>query len=70
MVALALAISPAEARQVEEEPAKRVLLLHSLGRNFSPFAELASGLQRELVRRAPTKVEFFEGGKRQYQVPR
>jgi signal transduction histidine kinase len=60
VLAWALAISPAEAQQVEEEPPKRVLLLYSLGRNFSPFAELASGVQREISRQSPTRVEFFE----------
>ncbi len=56
----ALALSPAEAQEPEEKPHKRVLILHSLGRNFSPFVEFASGFQRELSRRAPTPVEFFE----------
>ena len=56
----ALALSPVEAQEREEEPHKRVLILHSLGRNFSPFVEFASGFQRELSRRAPTPVEFFE----------
>ena len=56
----ALALRPAEAQEPEERPHKRVLILHSLGRNFSPFVEFASGFQRELSRRAPTPVEFFE----------
>ena len=37
-----------------------MLIIHSLGLNFSPFRELSSGFQRELSRRAPAKVEFFE----------
>ncbi len=55
----ALALAPVEAQESKEEH-KRVLIIHSLGLNFSPFRELAAGFQRELSRRSPTKVEFFE----------
>jgi hypothetical protein len=37
-----------------------VLIIHSLGLNFSPFRELSLGFQRELSRQEPAKVEFFE----------
>jgi hypothetical protein len=45
---------------VEEKPQKRVLILHSLGRNFSPFDEFASRFQKDLRAKAATVVEFFD----------
>jgi signal transduction histidine kinase len=50
----------AEPSRGEQEPHKRVLMLYSLGPSFAPFDEFASGFQRELSRRSPTPVEFFE----------
>jgi signal transduction histidine kinase len=55
-----LAPARADAQSTEAKPRKRVLLLHSLGRDFSPFEELAAEFQRELTRRAPFRVEYFE----------
>ena len=39
---------------------KRVLLLHSLGRDFAPWAEFAVGFRAELDRKSPDPVEFFD----------
>jgi len=39
---------------------KRVLLLHSLGRDFAPWAEFAVQFRAELERTSPQPVEFFD----------
>ena len=40
--------------------AKRVLLLHSFGRDFKPWSEYAKSIRTELDRQSPWKVEFLE----------
>jgi len=39
---------------------KRVLLLHSFGRDFAPWNEYARTIREELVRRSPEPVDIFE----------
>jgi len=39
---------------------KRVLLLHSFGRDFSPWNEYARGIREELGRQSPDPVDIFE----------
>ncbi len=39
---------------------QRVLLLHSFGRDFAPFAAVVESLRSELSRSHPQPVEFFE----------
>jgi len=39
---------------------KRVLILHSFGRDFATYAEVSSSFQTELARLSPQPVEFFE----------
>jgi signal transduction histidine kinase len=39
---------------------KRVFLLHSFGREFSPFNEFPGSFRAELVRQSPDPIEFFE----------
>jgi signal transduction histidine kinase len=39
---------------------KRVLVLHSFGRDFSPWAEFARSFRTELDRKSPGSVEFFD----------
>jgi hypothetical protein len=39
---------------------KRVLLLHSFGRDFAPWNEYARTIREELVRQSPEPVDIFE----------
>jgi signal transduction histidine kinase len=39
---------------------KRVLLLHSFGRDFKPWSEYARSIRTELDRQSPWKLEFLE----------
>jgi len=39
---------------------KRVLLLHSFGRDFKPWSEYAKSIRTELDRQSPWKLEFLE----------
>jgi signal transduction histidine kinase len=39
---------------------KRVLLLHSLGRDFAPFADLSGRFREELVRQSTEPVDYYE----------
>jgi hypothetical protein len=44
---------------VAEEP-RRVLLLHSFGRDFAPFNDLSSRFREELTRRSPRSLDIYE----------
>jgi signal transduction histidine kinase len=48
------ALGPATA-----EP-KRVLLLHSLGRDFAPFADVSGRFREELIRQSGDPVDYYE----------
>jgi signal transduction histidine kinase len=48
------ALGPATA-----EP-KRVLLLHSLGRDFAPFADVSGRFREELIRQSTDPVDYYE----------
>jgi signal transduction histidine kinase len=48
------ALSPAAA-----EP-KRVLLLHSLGREFAPFADVSGRFREELIKQSTDPVDYYE----------
>ena len=39
---------------------KRVLLLHSFGRDFAPFSEMTKSFHEELLKRSPEPLEFYE----------
>ena len=39
---------------------KRVLILHSFGRDFAPFDTMSSTFRTELARQSPEPVEFYE----------
>jgi signal transduction histidine kinase len=39
---------------------KRVLVLHSFGRDFGPYTDVASAFETELARQWPGTVEFYE----------
>src|SRR5262249_54290318 len=51
---LLAAVAPAAA-----EP-KRVLLLHSLGREFAPFADVSGRFREELIRQSTDPVDYYE----------
>jgi hypothetical protein len=51
---LLAALGPATA-----EP-KRVLLLHSLGRDFAPFADVSGRFREELIRQSGDPVDYYE----------
>jgi PAS domain S-box-containing protein len=42
------------------DPPKRVLLLHSFGRDFAPFSAVSSGFRTELARQSAAPIEFLE----------
>ncbi|HXV61986.1 MAG TPA: ATP-binding protein [Vicinamibacteria bacterium] len=46
---------------------KQVLILHSFGHGFGPYADVASSFQAELARLFPEPVEFFEVSLREGQ---
>jgi signal transduction histidine kinase len=39
---------------------KRVLLLHSLGRDFAPFADVSGRFREELIRQSTDPVDYYE----------
>jgi hypothetical protein len=41
-------------------PVKRVLILHSIGRDFAPFNAIASNLRTDLAQQSPGPIEFYE----------
>jgi PAS domain S-box-containing protein len=41
-------------------PPRRVLLVHSFGRDFAPFTQVVEGFRAELSRVGPQPVEFYE----------
>jgi len=54
-LALTIVITVAAAA----EP-KRVLLLHSFGRDFSPFSDVAENFHKELVKHSLESIDFYE----------
>jgi hypothetical protein len=54
-IAAAKNLHGAESGQVE-----RVLILHSLGRDFAAFNAASSGFRTELARQSPAPIEFLE----------
>jgi signal transduction histidine kinase len=39
---------------------RRVLMLHSFGRNFAPFSDFAGQFREELVQRSPEPIDLYE----------
>ena len=39
---------------------KRVLLLHSFGRDFAPFSEMANSFHTALIKRSQEPLDFYE----------
>lgn len=58
-VAIACLTSPAGTASGQAPP-KRVLVLDSYGRDFSPYNEVSSTFRTELARRWPGPIEFLE----------
>jgi hypothetical protein len=48
------------ASGADAPPVKRVLILHSFGRNFAPFNAASSGFRTELARQSTAPIEFLE----------
>ena len=40
--------------------AKRVLLLHSFGREFAPFSDISDALRKDLVKLSPDPIDLYE----------
>jgi signal transduction histidine kinase len=57
--AAALLLSLAVLGPASAEP-KRVLLLHSLGRDFAPFADVSGRFREELIRQSGDPVDYYE----------
>jgi len=54
LLGLLAALGPASAES------KRVLLLHSLGRDFAPFADVSGRFREELIRQSTDPVDYYE----------
>src|SRR5215831_16476179 len=39
---------------------RRVLLLHSFGRNFAPFNDFAGRFREQLIRQSPEPIDLYE----------
>jgi len=52
--------SPLDSRGGEAPRIRRVLILHSFGRDFAPYSAASSGFRTELARQSPAPVEFLE----------
>jgi len=48
------------AQQAPDPAMKRVLLVHSFGRDFAPFTQVAEGFREELTKTSPQPIEFWE----------
>jgi len=59
LLCLGAALVIAPAVDAAAEP-RRVLLLHSFGRNFEPFISLPASFREEIVRRSPQPIELQE----------
>ncbi len=57
---LLLGIVSLNAASDEERPVRKVLLIHSFGRDFAPFDAVASHFRTELARQSPQLIEFVD----------
>ena len=57
---LASLASPLDARGGEAPRVRRVLILHSFGRDFAPFNAVSSVFRSELARQSAAPIEFLE----------
>ena len=63
LIALSIIIvfAPAIGANGADRPrVKRVLILHSFGRDFAPFSAVSSGFRTELVQQSAAPIEFLE----------
>ena len=49
-----------EGKSADAQRVKRVLILHSFGRNFAPFTAVSSTFRAELARQSAAPIEFLE----------
>ena len=54
------ALFVSHAATVEAPGVKRVLILHSFGRDFAPYNAVSSSFRTELARQSKVPIEFFE----------
>jgi PAS domain S-box-containing protein len=57
---IVLLTMPAGLGAVEAPRVRRVLILHSFGRDFAPFDAASSGFRTELARQSAAPIEFLE----------
>jgi signal transduction histidine kinase len=57
---ICLSAFESDAAKVEVPRVKRVLILHSFGRDFAPYNAVSSVFRTELTRQSAAPVEFFE----------
>src|SRR4051812_37217807 len=48
------------AAAAQAAPPKRVLLLHSFGREFAPYSVFAAEFRTELARNSPGSLDFYD----------
>jgi formate hydrogenlyase transcriptional activator len=53
-------IAPREGKGADALRVRRVLILHSFGRNFAPFTAVSSTFRAELARQSAAPIEFLE----------
>jgi signal transduction histidine kinase len=57
---MAIAILVVSTIEASTADLKRVLILYSFGRDFSPFADMASSFRSELLKQSPEPIDFYE----------
>src|SRR5262249_36806096 len=53
-------VVPRESKNADPSRVRRVLILHSFGRNFAPFTEVSTTFRAELARQAAAPIEFLQ----------
>jgi len=53
-------VMPGHGDDTKPSGVRRVLILHSFGRNFAPFTEVSSTFREEVARQSATPIDFVE----------
>ena len=53
-------VAPRESKNADPSRVRRVLILHSFGRNFAPFTEVSTTFRAELARQSAAPIDFVE----------
>ena len=53
-------VAPRDGKGVDSLRVRRVLILHSFGRNFAPFTAVSSTFRAELAQQSKAPIEFLE----------